>query len=62
MRWAKTSNQVNTFIWIRIIPGSHTKGGFAMQCDKNDYRSGITGLEGVTGKKAVNSGAMTLKN
>jgi hypothetical protein len=39
-----------------------TKGGFAMQCDKNDYRGVIAGLEGVTGKKAVNSDAMTVKN
>ena len=39
-----------------------TKGGFAMQCDKNDYRGVLTGLEGVTGKKAVDSDAMTVKN
>ena len=39
-----------------------TKGGFAMQCDKNDYRGVIAGLEGVTGKKAVNSDAITVKN
>ena len=39
-----------------------TKGGFAMQCDKNDYRGVLAGLEGVTGKKAVNSEAMTVKN
>lgn len=38
------------------------KGGFAMQCDKNDYRGVLAGLEGVTGKKAVNSDAMTVKN
>ena len=38
------------------------KGGFAMQCDKNDYRGVIAGLEGVTGQKAVNSDAMTVKN
>lgn len=38
------------------------KGGFAMQCDKNDYRGVLAGLEGVTGKKAVDSGAMTVKN
>src|SRR5713101_4584153 len=29
------------------------KGGFAMQCDKNEYRGVL--VEGVTGKKAVNS-------
>lgn len=39
-----------------------TKGGFAMQCDKNDYRGVLAGLEGVTGKKAVNSDTMTVKN
>jgi hypothetical protein len=38
------------------------KGGFAMQCDKNDYRGVLAGLEGVTGKKAVDSEAMTVKN
>jgi CxxC motif-containing protein (DUF1111 family) len=38
------------------------KGGFAMQCDKNDYRGVLAGLEGVTGKKAVNSETMTVKN
>ena len=38
------------------------KGGFAMQCDKNDYRGVLTGLEGVTGKKAVDSAALTVKN
>ena len=38
------------------------KGGFAIQCDKNDYRGVVTGLEGITGKKAVDSGALTVKN
>ena len=38
------------------------KGGFAMQCDKSDYRGILAGLEGVTGKKAVDSDAMTVKN
>lgn len=38
------------------------KGGFAMQCDKNDYRGILAGLEGVTGKKAVDSDTMTVKN
>ncbi len=38
------------------------KGGFAFQADKNDYRGILAGLEGVTGKKAVNSDAMTVKN
>jgi CxxC motif-containing protein (DUF1111 family) len=38
------------------------KGGFAMQCDKNDYRGVLAGLEGVSGKKAVDSDSMTVKN
>ncbi len=38
------------------------KGGFVMQCDKNEYRGILTALEGVTGKKAVDSDAMTVKN
>jgi len=38
------------------------KGGFAMQCDKNDYRGVLAGLEGITGKKSVNSDTMSVKN
>ena len=38
------------------------KGGFAMQCDKNDYRGVLTALEGISGKKALDSDAMTVKN
>jgi hypothetical protein len=38
------------------------KGGLAMQCDKNDYRGVLAALEGVTGKKAVDSDTMTVKN
>jgi hypothetical protein len=38
------------------------KGGLAIQCDKNDYRGVLAALEGVTGKKAVNSDTMTVKN
>jgi hypothetical protein len=38
------------------------KGGLAIQCDKNDYRGVLAGLEGVTGKKAVDSDTMNVKN
>jgi hypothetical protein len=38
------------------------KGGLAMQCDKDDYRGVLAGLEGITVKRAVNSDAMTVKN
>ncbi len=38
------------------------KGGLAFQADKNDYRGLLAGLEGVTGKKAVDSDTMNVKN
>jgi hypothetical protein len=38
------------------------KGGFAMQCDKNEYRGILNALEGISGKKAVDSDAMNVKN
>jgi hypothetical protein len=38
------------------------KGGLAMQCDKNEYRGILTALEGITGKKAVDADALTVKN
>jgi hypothetical protein len=49
------------FIGLTWATGDQ-KGGFAMQCDKNDYRGVLSGLEGVTGKKAVNSDALNVKN
>jgi hypothetical protein len=38
------------------------KGGLAIQCSKDDYRGILAALEGVSGKTAVNSEAMTVKN
>jgi hypothetical protein len=38
------------------------KGGSAFQVDKNTYRGVLAGLEGLTGKKAVDTEAMTVKN
>jgi len=49
------------FVGITWADGDK-KGGFAMQCDKNDYRGVLAGLEGVTGKKATDSDAMNVKN
>jgi hypothetical protein len=49
------------FVGLTWVDGDK-KGGFAMQCDKNEYRGVLAGLEGVTGKKAVDSDAMTVKN
>jgi hypothetical protein len=49
------------FVGITWASGDK-KGGLAIQCDKKDYRGILAGLEGVTGKKAVDSDAMTVKN
>jgi hypothetical protein len=49
------------FIGLTWVDGVQ-KGGFAFQADKNDYRGILAGLEGITGKKAVNSDALTVKN
>jgi hypothetical protein len=49
------------FVGLTWATGAQ-KGGFAMQCDKNDYRGVLAGLEGISGKKAVDSEAMTVKN
>ena len=38
------------------------KGGLAMQCDKKEYRGILAGLEGISGKKAVDSSTLTVKN
>jgi hypothetical protein len=49
------------FVGITWVDGDK-KGGFVVQADKSDYRGLILGLEGVTGKKAIDSDAMTVKN
>ena len=49
------------FVGITWADGDK-KGGFVMQCDKNEYRGILAALEGMTGKKAVDSDAMTVKN
>jgi hypothetical protein len=38
------------------------KGGLSMQCDKSNYRGILAGIEGITGKKAVDSATMNVKN
>jgi hypothetical protein len=49
------------FVGITWDDGGN-KGGAAFQADKNDYRGVLAGLEGITGKKAVTSDTMTVKN
>ena len=49
------------FVGVTYANGD-LKGGWAMQCDKNEYRGILAALEGITGKKAVDSEAMSVKN
>ena len=49
------------FVGITWANGEQ-KGGIAFQADKSDYRGLITGLEGISGKKAVDSDALNVKN
>jgi hypothetical protein len=49
------------FIGLTWDDAGH-KDGVAFQAGKSDYRSVLAGLEGITGKKAVNSEPMTVKN
>lgn len=38
------------------------KGGVAFQADKSDYRGLLAGIEGITGRKAVDSDRLNVKN
>jgi len=55
------SNSKKHFVGLTWADGDK-KGGLAMQCDKNEYRGILAGREGISGKKAVDSDAMTVKN
>jgi hypothetical protein len=48
--------------FIGITMTGAKRAALPSQADKNDYRGILAGLEGLTGKKAVNSDAMTVKN
>jgi hypothetical protein len=58
MLLAKSKKHYVGLTWV----DGDKKGGLAIQCDKNDYRGEIAGLEGITGKKAVDSDALSVKN
>jgi|SRR5579871_759044 len=58
MALSKSKKHYIGFTW----DDAGNKGGVAFQADKNEYRGILAGLEGVTGKKAINSAAMSVKN
>jgi PEGA domain/PDZ domain len=45
-----------------IWADSDKKGGLVIQCDKNEYRGILAALEGITGKKAVDSDTFPVKS
>jgi hypothetical protein len=49
------------FVGLTWADGDH-KGGFAMQCDKSNYRGVLAGIEGLTGKKSIDSATFSVKN
>ncbi len=51
------SKKKTEFIGLTFDDGGK-KGGFVLMCKEHDYRGLLTSLEGVTGKKAVNSETM----
>ena len=48
------------YVGLTWANGKH-KGGLALRCSKNDYRGVLAALEGISGKKAVDSDTMTVK-
>jgi len=49
------SHSKKHYIGIVWDGGEGKKGGIVLQADKNEYRGIIAALEGLTGKKAVNT-------
>lgn len=62
MALTKSKKHYVGLTWATGTKTGTKKGGLAMQCDKNDYRGILAGLEGVTGKKAIDTDAMNVKN
>ena len=58
LMFAKSKKHFIGVVWAN----GDKKGGMAMQCGKNEYRGILAGLEGVSGKKAVDSTTMGVKN
>jgi len=52
---AALSKSKKHFIGIVWDAGDGKKGGFVVQADKNQYRGIIAGLEGLTGKSAIDT-------
>ena len=56
-----SSRSESHFVGVTWVNGEQ-KGGLAVQCDGNDYRGVLARLEGISGKRAVNSESVTVKN
>jgi hypothetical protein len=60
MALTKSKKHFVGITWDNAANGN--KGGVAFQCDKGNYRGVLAGIEGVSGKKAVDSATLTVKN
>ena len=56
-----SSRSENHFVGVTWANGEQ-KGGLAVQCDRNDYPVVLARLEGISGKRAVNSESILDKN
>ena len=54
-------NRRGTVVGLTWANGNQ-ESSLAVQCNNNDYRGVLAGLEGISGKKAVNSESMGVKN
>jgi hypothetical protein len=56
-----SSRSERHFVGVTWVNGEQ-KGGLVMQCDRDDYPRVLARLEGISGKRAVNSESVTVKN
>lgn len=55
------SRSENDFVGVTWANGDQ-KGGLAVQCDRNDCRGVLARLEGISGKRAINSESVLVNN
>jgi hypothetical protein len=55
------SGSENHFVGVTWANGEQ-KGGLAVQCDRNDCRGVLARLEGISGKRAINSESVPVNN
>jgi hypothetical protein len=56
-----SSRSENHFVGVTWANGDQ-RGGVAVQCDRNDCRGVLARLEGISGKRAINSESVLVNN